>query len=104
MASTREVIQSALKQQLTDDDGKIVEPTLFPGLSEAEMDDYPRTSPIAPPPDVLNLLQFCTGIAGLTQEIDFTGRLFRDGFELELGTNLFLLSRRAYSTTQQPRQ
>jgi hypothetical protein len=32
--------------------------------------------------DVRDLLQFCSGMEGMLEQVDFTGRSFRDGLDL----------------------
>jgi hypothetical protein len=38
---------------------------------------------VAPSSDVRGLLEFCSGIEGTLEQIDFTGRTLRDGFEAD---------------------
>ncbi|MBC7928838.1 MAG: SMI1/KNR4 family protein [Bryobacteraceae bacterium] len=83
MLTTREVIQSALKQHLSDEDGKPIRPRLLPGLTADELDDFSRSLRVAPPDDVLDLLRFCSGIEGTLDQLDFTRRSLGDGFGLD---------------------
>jgi cell wall assembly regulator SMI1 len=81
--TTRQVIESALAQNLIDHGGKPLVPRLLPGLTAAELDDFARSLPVAPPDDVRDLLAYCSGIEGTLEQIDFTGRSFADGFGLD---------------------
>ena len=81
--STRGVIEAALQQNLVNDDHKPVRVRLLPGLSNEELDEMARTLPVVPAGDIRELLQFCSGIDGTLEEIDFSGRTMRDGFEAE---------------------
>jgi hypothetical protein len=44
------------------------------------LDEFSRSLPAPPPDDVRDLLEFCSGIEGTLEQIDFTGRSFSDGF------------------------
>lgn len=83
MASTRELIQSAIRQDLVDEDGKAVTLRLLPGLTRSEVDEFAASLPAPPSDDVRDLLEFCSGIDGALETIDFTGRSLDDGFGLE---------------------
>jgi hypothetical protein len=81
--STRETIQAALALSLTDEDRKTLRVRLLPGLTKAELDDLGHSLPVPPSSDVRDLLEFCSGIEGTLEQIDFTGRTLRDGFEAD---------------------
>ncbi len=81
--STRAIIESALRQDLVDDEQKPVHARLLPGLSSEELDEMTRTLPVAPSRDFRELLEFCGGIEGTLEKIDFSGRTLRDGFEAD---------------------
>jgi len=83
LPSTRQVIEPALKQKLVDEDGKPVHPRLLPGLTAQEIDAFAATLFAPPPADVRDLLTFCTGIDGLLDQLDFTGKDLREGFGLD---------------------
>jgi hypothetical protein len=78
--TTRETIQSALKQNLTDDDDKPVHLRLLPGLTKDEVSAFARPLPSPLSDDVRDLLEFCSGIEGALEQIDFTGGDFKSGF------------------------
>lgn len=78
--STRNIVQAALERSLIDEDGKPVHPRLLPGLAREEAEAFARSLPAPPPDDVRDLLEFCSGIEGMLNQIDFTGRSLRDGF------------------------
>jgi len=78
--TTREVIQAALARNLIDEDRKPVRPRLLPGLTREELGEFSRSLSVPPPDDVRDLLEFCSGIEGTLEQIDFTGRSFSDGF------------------------
>ena len=80
MPSTREIIQSALGQNLVGKDRKPVHLRLVPGLTSEEVDDFARSLPSPPSDDVRDLLEFCSGIEGALEQIDFTGRTLSSGF------------------------
>jgi|HubBroStandDraft_1064217.scaffolds.fasta_scaffold712109_1 hypothetical protein len=44
------------------------------GLRVEEVESFARSLPTAPPEDVRDLLEFCSGIEGALEQIDFTGR------------------------------
>ena len=81
--TTREIIQDALAQNLIDKDRKPVRPRLLRGLTREEVDEFARSSPVPPPADVRDLLEFCSGIEGTLEQVDFTGRSLSDGFGLD---------------------
>ena len=83
LRSTRQVIEAALKQKLIDEDRNVVHPRLLPGLTTEEIAAFAATLSAAPPADVLDLLTYCTGIDGLLDQLDFTGKGLRDGFGLD---------------------
>jgi hypothetical protein len=85
--TTREIIQSALKQNLADDDDKPVHLRLLPGLTKDEVSTFARSLPSPPPDDVRDLLEFCSGVEGALDQIDFTGRDLSLGF----GSDVLLL-------------
>jgi hypothetical protein len=78
--TTREIIQSALEQDLIDEDRKPVRPRLLPGLQREELEEFSRSLPVPPPDDIRDLLEFCSGVEGMLEQIDFTGKSFSDGF------------------------
>jgi hypothetical protein len=78
--TTRETIQSALKQNLTGDDDKPVHLGLLPGLTKDEVSTLARSLPSPPPDDFRDLLKFCSGIEGALDRIDFTCRDLSLGF------------------------
>lgn len=80
MPATRETIQSALKQNLTDDDGKPVDLRLLPGLTKEQVSAFARSLPCALSDDFRDLLEFCSGIEGALDQIDFTGGDLKSGF------------------------
>ena len=80
VSSTRDIIESALKQNLVDDDKNPVRVLLLPGLSKEDLDDLSRSLPVTLPGDICELLEFCSGIEGTLEQIDFSGRTLRDGF------------------------
>jgi hypothetical protein len=82
--STREIIKTALAQDLVDEDNKAIHLQLLPGLRIDEIDSLARSLPTPPPDDVRDLLEFCSGIEGALEQIDFTGRTLGLGFGLEL--------------------
>lgn len=84
LSTTRAIIESALQQDLVDDDQKPVCVRLLPGLSKAELDELTRSLPVPPAADIRELLEFCSGIEGTLEQIDFSGRTLRDGFGAEL--------------------
>ena len=61
MPSAREMIQAALEQR-------------------EELDEFSGSLAVPPSDDVRDPLQFCSGMEGILEQIDFTGRSFRDGF------------------------
>ena len=81
--TTREIIQAALKESLINEDRKPVRPRLLPGLTREEVDEFSRSLLVPPSDDVRDLLEFCTGIEGTLDQIDFTGRSLNDGFGLD---------------------
>jgi hypothetical protein len=81
--STREIIQSALQQNLVDDDGNPVYLSRLPGLTREEIDEFASLLPCPLPGDVRDLLEFCSGLEGALDPIDFTGRSLRIGFDLD---------------------
>lgn len=83
MQNIREIIQAALKQNLIDEDRNPVRPRLLPGLTKEELDEFSHSLAVPPADDIRELLTFCSGIEGVLEGIDFTGRTFRDGFGLE---------------------
>jgi len=83
VAGTREIIQSALGQNLVDEHGKPIHVRLVPGLTKEEADDFARSLLASPPDDVRDLLEFCSGIEGTLEKIDFTGRSLSDYFEFD---------------------
>jgi hypothetical protein len=78
--TTREIIQSALEQNLVDEDRKPVHVRLLPGLTKQEVDEFAYSLPVPPSDDVCDLLEFCSGIEGTLEQIDFTGKSLSDGF------------------------
>lgn len=78
--TTREIIQAALEQNLIDEDRKPVRPRLLPGLTREEVDEFGRSLPVPLSDDVSDLLEFCSGIEGTLEQVDFTGRSLSDGF------------------------
>jgi hypothetical protein len=78
--STRGIIQAALEQNLIDEDHKPVCVRLLPGLTEEAVDEFGRSLPVPPSDDVRDLLEFCSGIEGTLEQVDFTGRSLSDGF------------------------
>jgi hypothetical protein len=83
MPTTREIIQSALEQNLIDGHGRPVQVHLLPGLTQQELDNFARSLPAPPPDGVRDLLQFCSGMEGTLEQVDFTGRTLADGFGLD---------------------
>lgn len=83
MPSTRNIIQSALEKVLVDEDGNQVKLRLLPGLRPEEIDDLCSSLLVPPPDDVRDLLEFCSGIEGALDVIDFTGRTLGPGLGLE---------------------
>jgi hypothetical protein len=83
VAGTREIIQSALEQNLVDEHRKPIHVHLLPRLTKKEVDDFSRSLLASPPDDVRDLLEFCSGIEGTLEKIDFTGRSLSDYFELD---------------------
>jgi hypothetical protein len=81
--STRETIQAALELNLIDADRKPIQVRLLPGLTKTELDDLRRSLLVPPSSDVRDLLEFCSGIEGTLEQIDFTGRTLCDGFEAD---------------------
>jgi hypothetical protein len=78
--STREIIEFAVEQNLIDEDQKPVRVRLLPGLSKVDLDDLAHSLPVPPSGDVRELLEFCSGIEGTLEQIDFSGRTLREGF------------------------
>ena len=56
---------------------------MLPALTNEELDEMARTLPVVPADDIRELLEFCSGIDGTLEEINFSGRTIRDGFEAE---------------------
>ena len=83
MPTARETIQAALAQDLIGEDRKPVRVRLLPGLTKEEVDEFSRSLPVPPSDDVRDLLEFCSGIEGTLERIDFTGRSLSDGFGLD---------------------
>jgi len=83
VSGTREIIRSALEQNLIDEDHKPVHLHLLPGLTREEIDEFARSLPSPPCDDVRDLLEFCSGIEGALEQIDFTGRTLGLGFGLD---------------------
>ena len=83
MASTREIIQSALEQNLVDKHRKPIHVRLLAGLTKQEVENFARSLPASPPDDVHDLLEFCSGIEGTLEKIDFTGRSLSNYFGLD---------------------
>jgi SMI1/KNR4 family protein SUKH-1 len=81
--TTRQIIQDALRQNLVDEDRQPVGPKLLPGLTREEVDEFGRSLPVPPSDDERDLLEFCSGIEGTLEQVDFTGRSFGDGFGLD---------------------
>jgi hypothetical protein len=83
LASTREILESALKQNPIDEDNQPVQFRLLPPLTSEEVDEFSRSliSPLSE--DVRDLLQFCSGIDGALDQIDFTGRTLQDAIGLD---------------------
>jgi hypothetical protein len=52
VATTREIIQSALEQNLIDEDRNPVHVRLLPGLSKQEIDAFARSLAVPPSDDV----------------------------------------------------
>jgi hypothetical protein len=78
--TTREIIQAALEENLIDEDRKPIRARLLPGLTREELVEFGRSLPVSPSDDVRDLLEFCSGIEGTLEQIDFTGRTLSDGF------------------------
>lgn len=83
MPGTREIIESALQDNLLDEDRNPVYFTRRPGLTREEMDEFARTLPCPISDDVRDLLEFCSGLDGPLDPIDFTGRSLGIGFGLD---------------------
>ena len=83
MPTTRETIQAALEQNLINKDRKPVRARLLPGLTREEVDEFGRSLLAPPSDDVRDLLEFCSGIEGTLEQIDFTGRSLADGVGLD---------------------
>lgn len=63
-----------------DDDQNPVHVRLLPGLSKSDLDGLASSLPMQPVGEVRELLEFCSGIEGTLEQIDFSGRSLRDGF------------------------
>jgi len=70
----KEIIQGAQAMALTDEDGNEVELKFLPPLADSEIDQFEARLPCPLPNDIRELLGFCSGIDGLLEQIDFTGR------------------------------
>ena len=76
----RDIIQAALRENLVGKDGKPVHIRLLPGLGREEADAFAESIPVPLTDDVRDLLEFCSGIEGALDQIDFTGRSLSLGF------------------------
>lgn len=83
MPSTRQIIESALQENLLDEDRNPVCLTLRPGLTREEMDEFASSLPCPISDDIRDLLEFCSGLDGPLDPIDFTGRSLRSSFGLD---------------------
>lgn len=70
----KEIIQGALAMSLIDEDENAVEVKLLPPLTALEIDQFVATLPCPLPDGIRELLGFCSGIEGLIEQIDFTGK------------------------------
>jgi hypothetical protein len=71
-----------LKRVLVDDDRNPLRIQLLPGLSDEEIERFSRSRATPISDDIRDLLQFCTGIDGTVESVDFTGQTFGDiGYE-----------------------
>ena len=52
-------------------------------MSKEELDDFARSLPAPPDDDARELLAFCSGIDGMLDQIDFSGRTLQGAFEAE---------------------
>jgi hypothetical protein len=55
VSSTRQTIESALQENLVDDDQNPVHVRLLPGLSKEDLDDFARSLPVPPSRDIREL-------------------------------------------------
>lgn len=70
-----EIVRQASREVLTTEDGDPVPLELMPPLSDAELREFEAELPCPLPPDVRELLQFCSGFTGgPVDHVDFTGR------------------------------
>lgn len=70
-----------LAESLVDEDGEAVSPTVAPGLTESEIGEAERRLGHTYPTELRNLLRRTRGLAGLLEEVDFSGLI--DGQALD---------------------
>ena len=67
-------IRRAQAEKLTDEDGDLVELVLSPGLTEEGIATISTELGFKLPAELVGLLRLCSGIEGVLETIDFTGR------------------------------
>lgn len=70
-----DIVRSAARTELTDEDGDPAPWELAPGLNEDELRSFEESLPCKLPDELRELLMFCRGfVGGALKVVDFTGR------------------------------
>jgi hypothetical protein len=77
------ILQEARSASLVSEDGDPVELVLEPALDETEIVEVERALGCGLPPELRALLQFTSGVDGILDVVDFSGRTLELGFGLD---------------------